>query len=199
MRNTTTSTEAGRAVQISTGAELLLKQNATADRAARIAKAKHAEAALNGQGYKHDTPPISAEQAEAERDQLFVGKASVATIPQPPKAEAKIARKFSLATTVDYRGRAITIQAEGMTLDQFCDLLDERGYTAPAPILLSAPLATPDDLPEGYKLCRKHGAPMKPRSKQGDVWNSHNVGTAEKPLWCKGYAGPDSPGYEVGQ
>jgi hypothetical protein len=60
----------------------------------------------------------------------------------------------------------------------------------------AAPLAAADDLPDGWKLCKKHGAPMRPRNKQGDTWNSHNVGTEDSPCWCKGYRGADSPGYE---
>ncbi len=50
--------------------------------------------------------------------------------------------------------------------------------------------------PEGLPICPKHGAPMKERSKQGDVWHSHNVGTEDNPLWCRGYPGKESPGWE---
>ena len=184
---TATSTEAGRAV-VMMGNDPQLRENASAKLARKQAEARAAADALNGRRADVTTP--------------LIGAVPLATIPEPPHAPApkaeKTARRFSLQTTIAYRNRAITIVAEGLTLDEFCDLMDDRGYSAPAPLLLSAPLATPDDLPDGYKLCRKHGAPMKPRSKQGDVWNSHNVGTADKPCWCKGYAGPDSPGYEVG-
>jgi len=125
-----------------------------------------------------------------------------ATLPDPPAreetapaAEVK-ARPITLQTTVEHRGRTFVIQAEGITLDQFCDLLDRRGYAPPAEKPQIAPIAAPDDLPDGWKLCRKHGAPMRPRNKQGENWHSHNVGTAENPLWCKGYKGSDSPGYD---
>lgn len=50
--------------------------------------------------------------------------------------------------------------------------------------------------PDGRPICPKHGVPMKAREKQGDTWYSHNVGTEDKPCYCKGYAGPDSPGWE---
>lgn len=148
-----------------------------------------------------------ARQAAAKRADVLtplgiVGKAPLETIPEPPAetqqlASGKTARKFSISTEIAYRGRVLTVTAEGMTIDQFCDLMDDRQYQAPAPLMLSAPLATPDDLPEGYKLCRKHGAPMRPRNKQGEWWHSHNVGTAENPCWCKGYKGSDSPGYDL--
>ena len=50
--------------------------------------------------------------------------------------------------------------------------------------------------PEGLPICRKHAVAMKAREKQGDMWHSHNVGTEKDPLWCRGYAGKDSPGWE---
>lgn len=52
-------------------------------------------------------------------------------------------------------------------------------------------------LPDGTPLCPKHGVPMKLRSKQGDEWHSHSVtGPDGETLYCKGYHGKDSPGYE---
>lgn len=180
---------------IMTGNDPQLTENASAKLARKQAEAQRAAEAVNG--YNRATPHVSPEQAEADPAPLFVGKAQLASVPEPPKAEAKTARTFSISTEIAYRGRVLTVAAQGMTIDQFCDLMDARQYAAPAPLLLSAPVATADDLPDGYKLCRKHGAPMKPRSKQGDVWNSHNVGTSDNPCWCKGYRGPDSPGYEV--
>lgn len=178
MTTTTTTTEAGRVVATA----------AIANRQQLANEAKeHARASLRD-ARADTTTPLFPET---------VGKAALATLPEPPAvapvADAK--GKFSLSTTIEHRGRAITIHAEGVTIDQFCDLLDKRKYQSPQ--LLSAPLATADDLPDGYKLCRKHGAGMKMRFKQGDSWNSHNVGTADNPVWCKGYRGPDSPGYEV--
>ena len=128
------------------------------------------------------------------------------TLPDPPAreegapaVEAKVdvkAKRIELQTTVEHRGRTFVISAEGITLDQFCDLLDRGKFAPPAAVPQAAPIAAPDDLPEGWKLCRKHGAPMRPRNKQNEFWHSHNVGTAENPLWCKGYKGSDSPGYD---
>lgn len=184
-----TTTSAGRAV-VMRGDDPRLEENATAKLARKRDEAQRAADALNDR--PDTTTPLFPET---------VGRTPLETLPEPPAAPApkteKAARRVSFQTTIEHRGRAIAIVAEGITIDQFCDLLDERDYRAPAPIQLAAPIATADDLPEGYKLCQKHRAPMKPRQKQGDTWNSHNVGTAEKPCWCKGYRGPDSPGYEV--
>lgn len=169
MPTTTTTTEAGRAVA----------ENATA----RVAR-QRAEA----QARRADTPTPIAGGVVVEELPADLGK---------PIAEKARKPQITIATTVEHRGRVFTVEAEGITLDQFCDLLDQRGYVAHQPQLLSAPVATADDLPEGWKLCHKHHAGMKQRHKQGDSWNSHNVGTKEQPIWCKGYRGPDSPGYEV--
>jgi len=173
-----TTTQAGREV-LTPAAEKILS-----DRERKRAEASRAAAALN------DRPDTTTP---------LVGHAPLETLPDPPTAPKveKTARRFSLQTTIEHRGRAITIVAEGLTLDEFCDLMDARQYRAPAPLQLAAPVATADDLPDGYKLCLKHRAPMRPRNKQNDHWHSHNVGTAENPLWCKGYRGSDSPGYEV--
>lgn len=53
------------------------------------------------------------------------------------------------------------------------------------------------ELPDGRVLCPKHGVPMKKREKQGQSWYSHNVGTEDDACYCKGYPGPDSPGYDA--
>src|SRR5438552_1590596 len=53
--------------------------------------------------------------------------------------------------------------------------------------------------PEGLPLCPKHQVPMRQREKQGDSWYSHQLAdprTGEL-LYCRGYAGPSSPGWAV--
>lgn len=53
--------------------------------------------------------------------------------------------------------------------------------------------------PEGLPLCARHRAVMRQREKQGDTWYSHAVvhpQTGEE-LYCRGYAGPSSPGWDV--
>ena len=138
---------------------------------------------------------LAANRADTTTPLSTVGNVPLETLPEPPKLAPT--RKFSISTEIAYRGRVLTVSAYDMTIDQFCDLMDARQYQAPAPLALAAPIATADDLPDGFKLCQKHRAPMRPRNKQNDTWHSHNVGTADKPCWCKGYRGSDSPGYEV--
>jgi len=149
--------------------------------------------------------PISAAESFAEppAERTFPPDDGV-PLPAITDAERRTAAEKApkpqiiLSTTIAYRGRQITIQATDLTADQFCDLLDKRGFQAPAPAAaIVAPVATPDDLPDGWKLCHKHGAPMRPRNKQNEHWHSHNVGTKEEPLWCKGYKGADSPGFDL--
>jgi hypothetical protein len=52
---------------------------------------------------------------------------------------------------------------------------------------------------EGLPLCPRHGVPMQKREKQGDTWFSHKVTEPEtgQVVYCRGYAGPSSPGFEV--
>lgn len=51
--------------------------------------------------------------------------------------------------------------------------------------------------PDGSPICPKHGTPLTLREKQGDSWFSHNVGTKDSPIYCKGYRDPkSSPGWD---
>ena len=61
----------------------------------------------------------------------------------------------------------------------------------PAPLVFER---TADGLP----ICPKHQVPMRLREKQGDSWHSHTCYDASgAKVFCKGYAGPDSPGYHA--
>lgn len=162
-----------------------LEENASAKLARKRAEAQRAADALHGPRIDTTTP--------------LVGAVPLETLPEPPTAQPdKKKPTVTLSATVEHRGRLITITVADVTVDRFCDLLDASQYASPPPLTLpAAPLASADDLPDGWKLCKKHGAPMRPRNKQNEHWHSHNVGTAESPLWCKGYRGSDSPGYEV--
>lgn len=73
-----------------------------------------------------EVPPISADDAEAEpaaerlvfsEQRIGVGTAAA----EPPTKRAVV-----LSYEVIYRGRKIVINAEGMSLDAFCDMLDAR-------------------------------------------------------------------------
>lgn len=55
-----------------------------------------------------------------------------------------------------------------------------------------------DRTPDGQPICPRHGAVMRTREKQGDEWHSHKVTDRHgKEHYCRGYRGPDSPGYDV--
>lgn len=75
------------------------------------------------------------------------------------------------------------------TINELCNKLSKAHYRPIDPIAYEY---TPDGLP----ICPKHGIPMTKREKQGDVWYSHNVGTEEFPMYCRGHAGNSSPGWE---
>ncbi len=53
--------------------------------------------------------------------------------------------------------------------------------------------------PEGLPLCPRHQVAMRPREKQGDTWHSHQVPDPRTgaSLYCRGYASPSSPGWEI--
>ena len=125
-----------------------------------------------------DIPPISDADAkeEPQNGRIFPDDEQRPTI--------------TISTTIQHRGRIITISANNMTADQFCDLLDRRGF---------APPERPQrwqTLPDGTPICPKHHTPMRLREKQGDSWYSHRVTVDGQELWCKGYHGKDSPGYD---
>jgi len=140
--------------------------------------------------------PISAADAAAEppTDRVFPPSEEVdlpAGLPDGTKAPAP-KPQITLSTVVEHRGRQITIQATDVTADQFCDLLDKRGFQAPEQARQW------QTLPDGTPICPKHHAPMRLREKQGDSWYSHSVGedASGKHIYCKGYHGKDSPGYD---
>ncbi len=52
---------------------------------------------------------------------------------------------------------------------------------------------------EGLPICPRHGIPMQKREKQGDTWFSHKVTdpNSGEVIYCRGYASPSSPGFDV--
>lgn len=80
---------------------------------------------------------------------------------------------------------------EGEHLADAVEVLVEREYR---PSHGDAWPRTPDGLP----ICPKHGEVMAQREKQGDTWFSHKVtDAAGEVLFCRGYPGKSSPGWEV--
>lgn len=116
------------------------------------------------------------------------------TLPEPPLFEDAPLPELptiEIQTTVEHRGRSFTVVSRGYTLDQLCDMLDKRGYAA------QAQTQEWQTLPDGTPICPKHHTPMRKRERQGDTWYSHNVAPeGAAPIYCKGYHGKDSPGYE---
>lgn len=81
-------------------------------------------------------------------------------------------KKIALSCVVQYRGRSITIEATGYTLDQFCDLLDKR---APIEETHSAPSESASP-----PMCPTHRKPMR-EGKGGSWYCPSKVGDG----WCK--------------
>lgn len=113
------------------------------------------------------------------------------TFPTPKPATAH--PTFTVACVVN--GFPVTVQFQGdaRRLLATIDRLREIGAEAPG-----GPAHTQEYTPDGRPICRKHGAPMKKREKQGETWYSHAVAEDDKgnPIYCKGYSGKDSPGWE---
>ncbi len=117
--------------------------------------------------------------------------------PQPrTSAPAKEAPRLGFS----FQTRARIGDAEGdltITATALRDLvLTVRQLGSVGAIELVAQAGAWQTTPDGRPICPKHRTPMKQREKQGDIWHSHNVGTEDEPCYCKGYPGPDSPGWD---
>lgn len=89
--------------------------------------------------------------------------------------------RVSVTKTIDLR-----------RLEKFVGYLKRGGFTP------DAPPVTYDRTPDGAPICPRHGVALRVRSKQGDEWHSHKViNDRGEELWCRGYPGPDSPGWNV--
>ena len=100
---------------------------------------------------------------------------------------------FSFTTKVrmgDYEGDLQLTAGSLNDLRKAVRLLPEAGIE---PMTTATAWAT---TPEGLPICPKHRVPMRKRERQGDTWYSHNAGAEGEELWCRGYAGKDSPGWE---
>jgi hypothetical protein len=131
-------------------------------------------------------------KAAFEMEELFPEKAAPAITAEPKQ------RAVTMQIVAVLNGFTVNVSFDG-TIQQLPGAIERLKALGATPTVSApaAPIAAPDDLPEGWKLCQKHHAPMRPRNKQNANWHSHNVGTKDNPLWCKGYRGSDSPGYEV--
>lgn len=137
---------------------------------------------------------IARKRAEAERAADALNQPQIEAPTQP--AASVRAMTIQISAVIDGFAVAVAFEGRMEQLPGAIERLRALGATPTTGTPLQAPVASADDLPDGWKLCRKHGAPMRPRQKQGDTWHSHNVGSEDAPCWCKGYAGSDSPGYD---
>ena len=163
------------AAHIMAGNDPRIEENASAKLARKRAEAQRADVRTPlGQ-----TPPAFATEELPDLRQ--------------PDTESADLPCIEIQTTVEHRGRSFTVVSRGYTLDQLCDMLDKRGYAA------QAQTQEWQTLPDGTPICPKHHTPMRKRERQGDTWYSHSAGKGAdgKDIYCKGYHGKDSPGYEV--
>ncbi|MCI0728570.1 MAG: hypothetical protein L0332_17875 [Chloroflexi bacterium] len=97
-----------------------------------------------------------------------------------------------MITVIAYHpmGYEIRIEAESDKLDTTVRWLEKHGYRPNRDIQYT---------PEGLPICPRHGVPMEKREKQGDEWFSHKVTDPQtgQAVYCRGYASPSSPGWNV--
>lgn len=101
---------------------------------------------------------------------------------------------FTVSCVVNGFPVTVTFTGKARKLMATIDRLRELGAEAPG-----GPQREQEYTPDGLPICRKHGAPMKKREKQGETWHSHAAGDDAQgnPIYCKGYQGKDSPGWEL--
>lgn len=119
--------------------------------------------------YNRDVAPISIGDARAEppEQQLFEAEAPA---PKP---------QFTLSTQFEHRGRVITVTATNMNADQFCDLLDSRGFAPPH--VTQSPAAAPTAAP----ICPVHqGRAMKLMQRPDKQGRTHMCTAKVGDGWC---------------
>lgn len=146
--------------------------------------------------YHREIAPISASTAEAEppAQRVFEPESLPADLGKSAPATEPKARTLTMQIAAVYEGYQVTIAFEG-TIQQLPGAIERLRALGATPNAQQAQQwsYTPDGLP----ICPRHGAPMKKREKQGDTWHSHVVtGPGGEDLYCRGYHGKDSPGYE---
>src|SRR3954447_10358228 len=113
----TTTSEAARAA-------------ASKSQARRIAAAKEERAQAWADLRADTTTPLGngtmmpTEELPAPPVRIAIDYSTDLAIEEPAPAVEE--RAITLRTQIMYRGRAIWIEARGMTLDSFCDMLDQR-------------------------------------------------------------------------
>lgn len=103
--------------------------------------------------------------------------------------------RFSFTVQARIAGHAGQLNVAAWTIDQVRAGLREAAQRPDVEIMFSLDAPVVDS--SGTPWCPRHGVPMRDRQKQGDTWYSHNVGSEQEPVWCKGHEGKDSPGWDV--
>lgn len=99
---------------------------------------------------------------------------------------------MSLITIIAYHPTGYELRI-GVTFEKLSPTLrrlSARGYTPTREPVLTA---------EGLPICPRHGVPMQQRNRNGDIWYSHKLVHPEtgETVYCRGYAGASSPGYDI--
>lgn len=99
---------------------------------------------------------------------------------------------MSLITIIAYHPTGYELRI-GVTFEELSPTLrrlSARGYTPTREPVLTA---------EGLPICPRHGVPMQQRNRNGDIWYSHKLVHPEtgETVYCRGYAGASSPGYDI--
>jgi hypothetical protein len=115
------------------------------------------------------------------------------TDPPPPDHQAVSApSKVEVVTTGICEGFTLQVKilCDPRRLQESLRYLKTKGIEPPP-----KPLAW-EYTADGAPICPRHGVPMRKREKQGDEWHSHKCFDAMgREVYCRGYPGPDSPGY----
>lgn len=72
------------------------------------------------------TRPHAATNRERADVTTPLGESPNAELFEDAELPAPLPPVVRITTTVEYRGRKLTITSENMTLDRFCDMLDKR-------------------------------------------------------------------------
>lgn len=141
-----------------------------------------------------EAEPLAFLEATLPADLKPVGAESPAPAPAEQPAPAYPTRAVTLHLT--YHGVPVDLYRADLAVETIEKLVDQitrrEGWAA-----AGGEGSGWHTLPDGTPICPKHNTPMRQRNKQNDTWWSHRVyGPEGEELWCKGYHGKDSPGYE---
>lgn len=144
-----------------------------------------ADVAAELERHGHTLTPASELPSQARPAQE---RETVPVRDERPAAAAKTSVRMVVSGVRD--GYPVTVECDvgHDKVESFFAWLLKKRIKAPVDPLLRSPNDEP--------YCPRHNVAMQRHSKQNDTWYSHNVGTGERPVWCKGRPGKDSPGWD---